>query len=202
MKVIGLTGGIGSGKSTAGKYFQKLGYRVYEADHMAQALLDQAGIKAKIVRLLGSEVVDESGRLSRKKLGKLVFENKAKLAALEKILHPPVIHQIKTEIKKVRAFPKKNLKGLIFIVPLLFEKKLENLFDVILTISCPRKIRLERASRRLGITKQEIEKRMRFQWDSKIGEKKSERVIHNKGSRLKMQRKIKKISEELLKITA
>jgi dephospho-CoA kinase len=196
--VIGLTGGIGSGKSTAGKYFQKLGYQVYEADEMAQTLLDRAEIKNRIVRLFGLGVTDKSGRLSRKKLGNLVFENRAKLAALEKVLHPPVIHEIKAGIKKAKSSRKKNQKGIVFIVPLLFEKKLENLFDVVLTISCPRQTRLERASRRLGLTKEEIEKRMRFQLDSKTREEKSGRVIRNNGSRLKMQKEIKRFSEKLL----
>jgi len=199
MRMIGLTGGIGSGKSTAGKYFQKLGYRVYEADRMAQALLERPEIKANIVRLLGSGVINKSGRLSRKKLGNLVFEDKTKLAVLEKILHPPVIRKIKAEIKEAKTSRKKNHKGIVFIVPLLFEKNLEGLFDVILTISCPRKIRLERASRRLGLAKKEVEKRMSFQLDSKTREEKSGFVIRNDGTRVKMQKEIEKFSKELLK---
>ncbi|MFN3967087.1 MAG: dephospho-CoA kinase, partial [Endomicrobiia bacterium] len=94
--VIGLTGGIASGKSTVLKEFEILGAKVIDSDKIAHKIIQKdKNVQKKIIKYFGNDILTKSGKISRKKLGKIVFANKNKLRLLEKITHPVIISEIK-----------------------------------------------------------------------------------------------------------
>ena len=127
---IGLSGGIGSGKSTVAKIFAELGAVVIDADAIAKEVLEPGQIGFENVLLhFGTEVLDSSGNIDRKELAKLVFNNESQLAYLEGIVHPAVIARV-TEIRE--SLPHEAV--VIYDTPPWFEKKLQDQFDKHITV--------------------------------------------------------------------
>lgn len=130
LKKIGITGNIASGKTTALKIFKKNKCYCINSDDLTHLLLNKKDIKKIITEIFGKEIL-EKNKIDRKKLAKIVFNNKKKLKTLENILHPEILDQIEQEYKKVS---KKNYHFFVVEVPLLFEIGIEKYFDYIITI--------------------------------------------------------------------
>lgn len=153
MLVIGLTGGIGSGKTTVSNMFRELGIEVIDADEIARCISENnTDIKSKIKEYFGTEALDDDGNLDRKYLRSAVFDNEEKRIWLEKLLHPLVINEIKEEIEKVES------EYCVVSVPLLFESGSESLFDRILVVDLPEMMQLQRATTRDESDRKSIEK--------------------------------------------
>ncbi|MBI1869834.1 MAG: dephospho-CoA kinase [Chlamydiae bacterium] len=197
MNWVGLTGGIGSGKSTVGQYLKRVGAQVFEADVLAKTVLEEKKIQVKIFHAFGKKILQASGKIDPKKLAEVVFQNRKKLDQLEKIIHPPVIREIKKKIQEERG--EKSSIG-IFIIPLLFEKHLERFFKKVIVVVCLKKKRIERASRHLKISPQQVLFRMKHQMDSKLQMKKANFIIHNRGTKLELKSETQKVWVELIKI--
>ncbi len=101
IKVIGITGGIASGKSTIAKMLESLGASVINADEICHRLINTKSISQKIINRWGDHIQDKYGRIERHKLGKIVFANKKELSALNKMIHPEAIKRIKNRITKL-----------------------------------------------------------------------------------------------------
>src|SRR5687767_969781 len=116
MFTIGLTGGIGSGKSTVAELFSQLGIDVIDADAIAKMLVDsQEAISKKIIAHFGPSFLDNNGHINRKKLREIIFDSVEERRWLERLLHPLIIDEIKKQVARARS------PYCIIIIPLLFE---------------------------------------------------------------------------------
>ena len=156
--IIGLTGGIGSGKSAAGNIFRQHGIAVIDADQASREVFEKDSIaKSDAIDLLGEEIVQSDGSLSREKIRDLVFNDYDLKSNLEKIVHPAVRKVIGNEIQKSESV------YTIIEVPLIFETSSASNYQRILVIDCKPEISLNRAATRDNVPEAEIKKIMRTQ---------------------------------------
>jgi dephospho-CoA kinase len=159
--IIGILGGLCSGKSTAAAEFGKLGCAVIDADRIAHKLLDKADIKDKIAAAFGKVVLDSAGKINHKKLADIVFSNADKLSALNGIIHPPVLARIEALIKQYSRQP--AVRAIVLDMPLLAEVGWQRRCDRLIFVDCSRQLRLERA-KNLGILNEnQLQVRENFQ---------------------------------------
>lgn len=157
--LIGLTGGIGSGKSTVAQYIQSKGYPVYFADIEAKKVMLRDEVIEKIVTLFGKEIL-ENGKINKIKLANIVFGNSSSLIALNKIIHPAVAKDFESWREN------HSTSSLIFKeAAILFESESYKDCDKIITITAPKDIRIHRVVERDQINEEDVEKRMIHQWD-------------------------------------
>jgi dephospho-CoA kinase len=151
--IIGLLGGMCSGKSTAAKEFAKLGCAVIDADEISHQLLDDKNVRARIVRLFGRDILDDKGRISRAKLATKVFSNTdkpakrkaGKLSLLTGVLHPKVLARAEQLISQHDNQP--AVKAVVLDMPLLVEVGWVKRCDRIIFIDCKAPLRLKRAKK-------------------------------------------------------
>jgi len=175
---VGLTGNIGSGKSTVARIFEVLGVPVFNADSKAKIILDHPSTLLELKETFGSEVITD-GLTNRKELAKLVFNNKKALDQLNAIIHPKVRQQL---LKWFQL--QSHLPMAIEEAAIIFESGIQNNFDKVITVSCPDELAIERVMQRDKISRQEILSRMANQWSRKKKEKLADFVIHNDEIRL------------------
>ncbi|MCS7228225.1 MAG: dephospho-CoA kinase, partial [Endomicrobia bacterium] len=134
MKVIGLTGSIATGKTTVLNIFKKFGYPTVSCDDVYHKLLKKdTFLKYKLVRTFGKQILDKKGNISLRSLSQVISKSIKNLYLLEKITHPRILKEVFHKVKQF-ASKYKNNKFCIIDVPLLFEKKLNNKFDYIITV--------------------------------------------------------------------
>jgi len=158
--VIGILGGICSGKSTVAAEFAKLGCKVIDADKIAHELLDEPPIKEKIVGLFGLAVLDSAGKIDREKLASVVFTDADKLSSINGIIHPIVLQRAEELIKKYNS--QNQVRAIILDMPLLVEVGWDKRCDKLIFVDCEKKLRLNRA-KKLGFDKNQIKIRENFQ---------------------------------------
>ncbi len=173
MIVVGLTGGIGSGKTSVLQLFINKGIPVYIADIEAKKLMHSSQeIKDKVCATFGKEsYVNE--QLNRAYLAKQVFGNPKKLEQLNAIVHPHV-HQHFLEFKSVQTSP-----FIVYENAILFENGSDALCDYIITVTAPVETRIKRVTQRDGVNSKQVKERMQHQWDDVLKIKKSDFVIQN-----------------------
>ncbi|MCK4914098.1 MAG: dephospho-CoA kinase [Planctomycetes bacterium] len=159
--VIGILGGIGSGKSTVANEFAKLGAKVIDADKIAHKILDEKNTKEKIVSVFGKEILDSSGQIDRKKLAKAAFASGEKIAKLDNIIHPPVLTKIEQLIEKYQKQPK--ITAIVLDVPLLMEIGWHKRCDKLVFVDCKQALRLNRIKTSRKLDKKQFEIREKFQ---------------------------------------
>jgi len=149
---IGLTGGIGSGKSTVCKIFSEFGVPVIDADIIANSLV-RPGMPAleEIAKTFGKELISNDGTLDRKKIRDQIFANETERKKLEDILHPAVYKEISVQVENI------NSKYCIVAIPLLLETDASKTVDRILVIDVPRELQSQRASNRDKTNKSDID---------------------------------------------
>lgn len=159
---VGLTGGIGSGKSTAARRFAALGAHVYHADEVARRALDPGAVcYRRVIEAFGPGVVKQDGTIDRKLLGEIIFANEEKRAALNRIVHPHVISELFALANKDLE---KNERGIaVFEVPLLFESGMNESMDCNVLVFCNEESRLLRVMERDRLTREQALARMRAQ---------------------------------------
>jgi len=173
MKVIGLTGGIGSGKTTVAKMFNELGVPIYFADIEAKRIMaNSPKVKNKLIEKFG-EITYLNGELNRKYLADLVFKNREHLSSINNIVHPEVEIHFKTWIKD------QSTPFVIQENALIFENNKPNDFDKIITITAPLTDRMQRVRDRDKVTNEQILDRIKNQLDDDFKTKNSDFVIHN-----------------------
>jgi len=162
MIVIGLTGGIASGKSAAIKEFTRLGYDVIDSDNIARELGKKGTpVYKSIIKHFGKTMLDtKTKEINRKKLAELVFSDTKEKDKLEKIIHPAIIKEIKSRIIRYR---KKKTGAVILDAPLLFEAGIKGLVDKTVVVWVPEEIQLERLMKRDKITKYQAINRINSQ---------------------------------------
>ncbi len=159
--VIGILGGICSGKSTVAAEFGKLGCAVIDADRIAHALLDQTDVAEKILDSFGRELLDESGRIDRLRLARVVFSNPDKLKSLTDILHPIVLRDVDKLIGKFEQDG--TIRAIALDMPLLIEVGWAQRCDKLVFVECLEDLRLERAKKAGFLDENRIKIREKFQ---------------------------------------
>jgi dephospho-CoA kinase len=185
-KIIGLTGGIGSGKTTIANYFYSLGIPIYIADDEAKKLMNSVEIKDAIINTFGEAIV-ENGNLNRGKLAKIVFDNPEDLKKLNAIIHPAV----KSHFKKWLLQHEKAMY-IIYEAAILFESGSFKNCDYIITVTAPIESRIERVIKRDNTSKEKILKRIAAQWTDAQRILKSDFIIQNDNNK-ETQQQIQKI---------
>ena len=158
--VIGILGGIGSGKSTIAAEFAKLGCKVIDADRIAHELLQEPPVTEKVVGLFGQDVLDSSGKIDREKLAEAAFADHNMLASLNRIIHPLVLQRAQQLIEQSRS--QNQVKAIVLDMPLLVEVGWHKRCDKLIFVNCEKKIRLERA-KKMGFDKNQVKIRENFQ---------------------------------------
>jgi dephospho-CoA kinase len=159
---IGLTGGIGSGKTTAAKRFSSLGARVYHADEVSRRALDPNGAcYDRVVEAFGGEIVRSDGTIDRKRLGEIVFADEEKRKLLNSIIHPYVIETLFTQAKQ--DFENDSYPIAVFEVPLLFESGMHAQMDYNIVVTCTEENRIRRVMERDALSREQVLSRMRAQ---------------------------------------
>lgn len=172
-KIIGLTGGIGSGKSSIAKHIESLGVPVYIADTEAKKILDTDAVIAQVIALFGNDIL-ENGKIDRKKIAALVFQDPEKLKKYNNIIHPEVYLHFKNWVKQHSDFPLVVKEAAI-----LFESGSYKDYDKIILVTAPKEYRIERVMNRDAVTKEAVEQRMAHQWDDERKKALSDYVIEN-----------------------
>lgn len=173
MMLVGLTGGIGSGKSTVASFFRELGIPVYTADDEAKKLMTTSKrIKAKLIKEFGEQTFVD-GQLNRGYIASIVFNDTAKLATLNNIVHPEVAKHFK------KWTVKQNTQYVIQENAILFESNAASRFDTIITVTAPIDLRFERVLKRDDTTIKQIQSRMNNQLSDDERLQRSDFVIEN-----------------------
>lgn len=194
MLKIGITGGIGSGKSTIATIFKQLGIPVYSSDLAAKKIFVQPEVQSKMIDAFGSSILDVFNKVDRTRLSKLVFNNSSQLEKLNAIIHPAVAEDYRIWLNKHSAVPYTLKEAAI-----LFESGAYKQVDKIITIGTPLELRINRVMKRDGLSRQEIETRINNQWSDEQRAVKADFVIVNNDEQLVIPQ-VLKIHEALLKM--
>ena len=191
MKVIGLTGGIGSGKSLVANYFFSLGAEVIDADQLARQAIERGSEGFDEVLATFGDGILKDGDIDRRALGEIVFADPEKRKLLEGIIHP--------RVQQALADARKSLAEdqiLIYEIPLLVETNAAAKFDLVITVEAPLDARIERLKKR-GLLQSEIEKRIANQATPEARKSVANIVIENSGNEEDLLRKVEAIWEDL-----
>lgn len=179
--MLGLTGGIATGKSTVSEMLRERGSVLVDADQVARVVVEPGteGLN-KVVERFGKEVLRPDGRLNREALGKLIFTDPTARTDLNHLLHPLIMNEMKrqTEI----AFQHNPHTIVIWDVPLLFEEKLTHFVEKVIVVYVPEEIQLQRLMKRNSLTEAEAKQRMSAQWSIEEKKKLADFVIDNSGT--------------------
>ncbi len=189
VKVIGITGGIASGKSTVAKMLRSLGASIIDADKICHHLINTEEIKEKIRKKWGNNVQNKDGKINRRTLGKIVFADKGKLLVLNKIVHPKVIKQIKSQIAEITDKDKANV--IVLDAALLVESNLTNLCDILLFVDAKKHICTKRAQNIRKWPLHETTKREKFQYTMREKRGMADIIINNNLSKVNTFNQVK-----------
>ncbi|MCV9929123.1 dephospho-CoA kinase [Flavobacterium sp. LS1R49] len=184
-KVIGLTGGIGSGKTTIAGYFNEMGISVYIADDAAKKVMQSNEIVTAIKGVFGTEVF-ENNALNRAKLADIVFNDADKLALLNAIVHPAVKADFENWIFEHKVEP-----YIIYEAAILFESGRYKECDIIITVTAPLETRIERVMNRDKTTREHVLKRINMQWNDEQRIAKSDYIIPNLNHKIAKEEVVK-----------
>lgn len=191
MIIVGLTGGIGSGKTTVAKAFEALGVPVYIADEEAKKLMNKSKvIKRKLIQLFGEEAY-LAGKLNRPFIANVIFNDKAILEQMNGIIHPRVARHFEKWVAKQKG------PYVIKEVAILFENGGDKACDYVITVTAPKTVRIERLLLRDHTSKEKIEAIMKNQWPDSEKVKHSNFVIVNE-SLQKTKEQVTKIHNEIV----
>lgn len=194
MLKVGITGGIGSGKSTVCKVFETLGIPVYYADAAAKRLMQEdAALKAAICEKFGDDAYDASGRLNRPFLAKIVFSDEQKLGQLNALVHPATIRDAEEWMQRQKT------PYAIKEAALMFESEAFHHVDKIIGVSAPASLRILRAMHRDRISREEVLRRMDKQLNEEIKMRLCDYVIRNDERQLIIPQ-VLQLHEELLRL--
>ncbi|MGL4787534.1 dephospho-CoA kinase [Cetobacterium sp.] len=192
--ILGLTGGIGSGKSTVSKIFLSMGIKVFDADLIAKDILETEEVKEEIKEKFGKEFINlKNNSVDKELLKKEVFNNSKKLKILNEIVHPKVVD---IYIKKYLEY-KDRKEIVIFDIPLLFEVNLQRYCDKVMVVDIDLNVQIERIKNRDNIDIPLIKKIISAQMSREERNMKADILIENNGSLEELKQKIEKIIKDI-----
>ncbi|SHE76673.1 dephospho-CoA kinase [Psychroflexus salarius] len=157
MKIVGLTGGIGSGKTTVAHLFSELEVPVFIADKVAKSLYNQKEVINLIKQTFGEHLFKEN-KLDRQALASIVFNDSVKLKQLNEIIHPRVHHEFESWLKL------QSSSYVIYEAAIIFEHNRQDFFDKTILVTAPKQIKINRVMARDGVTESQVLQRMSKQW--------------------------------------
>ncbi|HDJ2708205.1 TPA: dephospho-CoA kinase [Staphylococcus aureus] len=192
-KVIGLTGGIASGKSTVSELLSVFGFKVVDADKAAREAVKK-GSKglAQVLEVFGDEAIDENGEMNRRYMGDLVFNHPEKRLELNAIIHP-IVRDIMEEEKQEYL---KQGYNVIMDIPLLFENELENTVDEVWVVYTSESIQMDRLMQRNNLSLEDAKARVYSQISIDKKSRMADHVIDNLGDKLELKQNLERLLEE------
>jgi len=195
MKVIGLTGGIGSGKSTVSQFLAELGVVIIDADKVGhEAFKPDTELWREVVAAFGKEILTPDGDIDRKKLGGIVFGNYEALAWLNEIMHPRIYTLVKAEIEEYR---RQGVEVVVLEAPLLLEAGWTSLVDEVWVTVAPESTVLKRLKKKLGLSEPESLARIRSQLSSEERIKQADMVINTDCDLDELRARVKELWQKL-----
>ena len=190
-ELIGITGGIGSGKSTIARLFSELGLPTIDSDEIARAALEKGAPGYQpAIDCFGDEILAADGAIDRRELASLVFSDDSKRRALEAILHPIVREKIRMSSD---ALAQAGHRFIVVEVPLLFEAGWEAGFDAVIAVSCDEEIAIARAMQRLSISRDDARARIAAQAPAAEKVARADAAIDNSGDLDEARAQVKKL---------
>lgn len=194
---VGITGGIGSGKSIVSEFVSKMGFPVIKADEVAkEIMIKDAEVKEKIVENFGKSAYKGKG-LNKKYLIETIFSDEEKLSLINSIVHPPTIKHIKDSMYALLD----NTQFVFVEAPLLYEAKMQHIFDYVILVTADEEIRIKRVMERDGVTEEEVKARMKGQWQDSAKMDKADFMLRNEGSIEEFHKNIEFILQLLKRIS-
>ena len=195
MKIIGLTGGIGSGKSTVSQFLAELGAVILDADKVGHEALNPGGeVWHQVITAFGKQVTTSNGDIDREKLGEIVFGNSEARDRLNRIMHPPMYDMVKANLEKYRQ---QGTGVIVLEAPLLLEAGWTSLADEVWVTTASEATVLERLRERDGLSEQESLARIRSQMSNEERLKHADAVIDSDCSLDELKAKIKGLWQKL-----
>ena len=196
-KIIGVTGGIGSGQSTVCDIFKKLGCKIVNVDEKAkQVIKKNKTVQNEIKNEFGSKVFFRDGTLNRKLLASIAFEDENKTQLLNKIVHPRMVADVVEEMESARFSGRYPL--IIVDAALIYEISIEKLFEHVIVVFSNQNQRVKRAMQRDNVKKEEVIARMDRQIPLAEKQKWADYVIDNRGEIADLEKQVQKVFDELV----
>lgn len=198
MKLIGLTGQTGAGKSTVSTMLRKQGFAIIDADESSHEV---TGIGCPSLRELcrefGEDLLDENGALKRKLLASRAFSDSEKKKQLEKILFPYILQNMKQKIALLEA---KGYRMIVLDAPTLFESGIDSMCDRVVSVTAPEEVRLSRILQRDGMTEEQALLRMSAQHNEEFYRSHSQHIIENGGSKEELSQQVQELCRLLAEV--
>ncbi|MBI2089607.1 MAG: dephospho-CoA kinase [Deltaproteobacteria bacterium] len=197
MKVIGLTGGIATGKSAAASMLLELGARIIDADELAREIV-QPGADAwrEIVEAFGEEILRDDRTLDREKLRRIVFRDEKKRRRLEAITHPRIRSLARQRMQELAA---EGAEIVVYMAPLLFEARVHLWLRPVIVVACDLATQKERLRRRDGLSEEEIERHLNAQMPLDEKRRLADIVIENSGTLDDLRKRVKEVWDKLVR---
>lgn len=194
--VIGLTGGIASGKSTVSNMFKKMGIRVVDADKIAREVVEVGKPAYKqIVNMFGTDILQSDESINREKLGGIIFKDKAKREKLNQIVHPAVRKEMQSQVEEEKCH---QAKAVVLDIPLLFESKLTYMVDHTILVYVDKQTQLKRLMKRNGYTEEEANMRIQSQLSLEAKKELADEIIDNNGSINQTEQQLHQIVKRII----
>jgi dephospho-CoA kinase len=186
--VLGLIGGIGSGKSQVAAAFARRGAKIIAGDELAHEALRQPEVKDQVARRWGPDLINETGEVRRRQLAGIVFADPMKLKALEALVHPWIKRRMAEEIEKAREDP--AVRFIVLDAAVMLEAGWNELCDRLVFVDAPREVRLQRLAGQRGWTAEELTARERAQLPLTEKASRADHAIDNSGSFAHLERQV------------
>ena len=196
MVVIGVTGGLGTGKSTVARMFGELGAIVIDADAVAHEVMEPKRLAwREVVRAFGKEILNEDETINRKRLGERVFRDPEARRQLEAIVHPPVLRRIKQRLHRLKR--NRRLRAVVVDVPLLVETGSQSLVEAVVVVTAPPEVQRQRLIER-GMSEADAATRLAAQWDLAAKAAVADYVVDNADGAEQTRRQVTQLWKRLL----
>ena len=197
MIVIGLTGGIGTGKSEVARIFQELGAVLINADQIGhQAYTPHSEIWQEVVEAFGEKILQPSGEIDRKKLGSIVFADPDQLTRLNQIMHPRMARMVAQQVQELRE---QGADVVVVEAALLFEAGWDSLVGEVWSTESPENLVIKRLQSRSGLSQEEAKKRIDSQMSAEERKSRSQVVVDNSGDLIELERVVRSIWDRRVK---
>lgn len=183
-----MTGGIGSGKSLVCRILKRRGLPVISADRIANDVTRHSPtVRRKLITLLGPDAYTRQGHLNRPYVASLLFSRRRIQKGINAIIHPIVLKNIRRRIKDLERNGKRSV---VVEAALLFEAGMEKMLDLVIVVDAEEKVRMRRISRRDGLTRNEVIRRMKSQWRAGRKTRRADIVIENNGTQQELRKRV------------